>query len=35
MAENETLSPEVQDRLATAGGAEVVVVLPAWRQPAR
>jgi len=28
MAENETLSPEVQDRLATAGGAEVVVVLP-------
>ena len=28
MAENETLSPEVENRLATTGGAEVVVVLP-------
>jgi hypothetical protein len=33
MAENETLSPEVENRLATTGGAEVAVVLPGVATP--
>ena len=33
MAENETLAPEVENRLATTGGAEVVVVLPSVATP--
>jgi glucosylglycerate synthase len=33
MAENETLAPEVENRLATARGAEVVVVLPGIATP--
>ena len=33
MAENETLAPEVENRLATTGGAEVVVVVPSVATP--
>ena len=33
MAENETLAPDVENRLATARGAEVVVVLPGISTP--